>query len=312
MPWKQDYTISDEIGMADDEVRWPNAKRCCVSVTVDLSLASGPDGLSAADLTNSIATFGLNEGIEQLRAVLRRFEIKATVTVPAAMANILADTIQAMLADGHEIAAAGLKHEDVSNLSRAEEEKRLQLTTEILTDVIGHRPAGWFSLPRQNDPFSVGTVSPHTIDLLIDAGYQYFGNGLADDIPHYWVSDFENRRCLLALPYYYHFDDQFFLMFPRNGTGLEHADTLFANWNAEFDAQYKRGRHFNMTLHPYAIGWCNRLKLLEDFFNRLADFPGLWNPTGEALAGFWNETYPAGSHLHLEPSIWVDYPGSLS
>jgi hypothetical protein len=25
-------------------------------------------------------------------------------------------------------------------------------------------------------------VSPHTIDLLIDAGYEYFGNGL-DDIP---------------------------------------------------------------------------------------------------------------------------------
>ena len=32
------------------------------------------------------------------------------------------------------------------------------------------------------------------MDLLIDAGYAYFGNGLADDIPHYWVTDFAHRR----------------------------------------------------------------------------------------------------------------------
>jgi hypothetical protein len=24
------------------------------------------------------------------------------------------------------------------------------------------------------------------------------------------------------------------------------------------------------------------------------------------------ETYPAGTHLNLEPSIWQDYPGSFS
>lgn len=312
MPWKQDYTISDEIGMTDDEVRWPGDKRCCVSVTVDLSLASGPEGLTAKDLSHSVATFGLNEGTELLRATLNRFNIKATVTVPAAMTKIAADAVQALLADGHEIAAAGLMHEDVSDLSRDEEASRIQLASEILADVIGHRPTGWFSLPRQNDPFSVGTVSPHTIDLLIDAGYRYFGNGLADDVPHYWVTDAETRRCLLALPYYYHFDDQFFLMFPRAGTGLEHADTLFANWNAEFDAQYKRGRHFNMTLHPYAIGWCNRMKLLEDFLGRFRDIPGLWNPTATELADFWSNAYPADTHLHLEPSIWADYPGSLS
>jgi len=55
------------------------------------------------------------------------------------------------------------------------------------------------------------------MSLLIEAGYTYTGNGLADDIPHYWVADFANRRAILTLPYYYHFDDQFFLMFPQEG-----------------------------------------------------------------------------------------------
>jgi hypothetical protein len=108
------------------------------------------------------------------------------------------------------------------------------------------------------------------------------------------------------------FDDQFFLMFPRAGTGLEHPDALVRNWRGEFRAQYKRGRYFHMTLHPHHIGWCNRLQVVEEFLTELGGFPGLWNPTGGECARHWLERYPAASCLQLEPSIWQDYPGSLS
>jgi hypothetical protein len=67
-----------------------------------------------------------------------------------------------------------------------------------------------------------------------------------------------------------------------------------------------------MTLHPGAVGWCNRLQLLEDFFTHMRDFPGLWNPTSTECARWWQQTYPASSHLKLEASIWRDHPGSLS
>jgi hypothetical protein len=150
------------------------------------------------------------------------------------------------------------------------------------------------------------------MDLLIEDGYAYMGNGLADDIPHYWVTDFGSRRAILTLPYYYHFDDQFFCMFPVRGTGLENSDMLLRNWRGELDAQYKRGRFFTMTLHPQHIGWCNRMAGLEDFLSYMRSLPDLWNPTGAECARYWTETYPAASHLKLEPSIWTDYPGSLS
>jgi len=48
MPWKQGYTISDERSLADSEIRWPDGTRCCVAVTVDLSVASGAEGVTAA------------------------------------------------------------------------------------------------------------------------------------------------------------------------------------------------------------------------------------------------------------------------
>jgi peptidoglycan-N-acetylglucosamine deacetylase len=312
MPWKERYTISDEKSLGDDEISWPGGARCCVAITIDLSLAAGPDGIAAGDLATPEALFGMGQGLAALRETLRRHRLRATFAVPAAIAHIRGDLVRSLAADGHEIAAHGFRHEDVSGLDRAEEERRIARATEILADVAGARPAGWFSLPRQGDRYATGAISPHTVDLLIEAGYLYLGNGLADDIPHYWVGDFARRRALLTLPYYYHFDDQFFLMFPRAGTGLEHPDALVRNWKGEFAAQYKRGRYFHMTLHPQHIGWCNRLLLLDDFFTYLGGFPGLWNPTGGECARYWLEHYPASRCLKLEPGIWQDYPGSLS
>ena len=99
----------------------------------------------------------------------------ATFAVPAVIAQLRAERMRALLADGHEIAANGLKHEDVSGLSAAEEKARLDLATEILTRATGQQAAGWFCLPRQDDPFAGGTISPHTMDLLIDAGLRVHG-----------------------------------------------------------------------------------------------------------------------------------------
>ncbi len=312
MPWKQGYTISDEKTLPDAELRWPDGSRCCISITVDLSVAPGPDGIRAKDVATPEAYFAAHEGLDQILAVLRRHGLKATFAVPAVIAEIHPPRLRAVIEQGHEIATGGFRHEDVSDLSRTAEAERIAAATEILARVTGRRPEGWFSLPRQGDPFAGGTISPNTMDLLIEAGYLWFGNGLADDIPHYWVTDFDRKRAILTLPYYYHFDDQFFLMFPAKGTGLENADSLFRNWRAEFDAQYRRGRHFGMTLHPQGSGWAHRLERLDQFFDHMRGFPGLWNPTGSECARYWEATYPKSTHLKLEPSIWTDYPGSLS
>jgi peptidoglycan-N-acetylglucosamine deacetylase len=312
MPWKDRYTISDERTVLDSDVRWPGGKRCCFRVVVDLSPACGPEGLKPQDLATPDAYFGMHGGLDALMGVLRQHGLTATFAVPAAIAEIHAGTITRLAGEGHEIAAHGFKHEDVSLLTRDEERARLERTTEILARVAGRRPSGWFSLPRPADKFGGGAVSADTVDLLIENGYDYFGNGLADDLPHYWVSDFASRRALLTLPYYYHFDDQFFLLFPRKGTGLENPDTLLRNWKAELDAQYKRGRQFAMVLHPHAIGWPNRLLILEQFLDHARALPELWHATSTECARHWTATFPAATHLKLEPSIWRDYPGSLS
>ena len=104
MPWKQGYTISNEIGLRDDEVRWPHGNRCCVTVVVDLSVSRGPGGIRARDLSHPDAYFAAHDGLDQVLAVLRRFGFKATFAVPAVIAQLRAERLRALVAEGHEIA----------------------------------------------------------------------------------------------------------------------------------------------------------------------------------------------------------------
>ncbi|MBW2146162.1 MAG: polysaccharide deacetylase family protein [Deltaproteobacteria bacterium] len=314
MPWKNGYTITDEKSMEDESVEWPDNNQCAVGVVVDYSVPAGSDGIGPKDVQNNQAEFGARVGIWRLFDLFAKYKIKATFAVPAVVAEIYPESAEEIVKRGHEVAAHGYRHEDVTELDIKEEKTRLDATTQILADICGKKPEGWFSLPRQMDRYASGTVSPDTMNLLIDAGYEYMGNGMADDIPHYWVTDFHTRRNILTLPYYYHFDDQFFLMFPPvgMGSGLENPMTLFQNWKQEFDAQYKRGRYFSMTVHPFLIGWGNRLEILEKMIIHLTSFPAVWNPTGSECAAYWKTRYPASSYLKLNESIWKDYPGSLS
>jgi peptidoglycan-N-acetylglucosamine deacetylase len=312
MPWKERYTVCDEVGLKDHELRWPAGNRMAAHITVAVSPASGPEGITADDLESSLGRFGLNEGLDLLMEALARHELPATLAVPAVVAEIMPDRLSAMARAGHEIAAMGLRHEDTRAMPQAEEAARIMLATEKLERVFGKRPVGWYALSRQKDRYAGGATSPHTFDLLREAGYGWLGNGMADDIPYYTVTDFASRRALLTLPYYYHLDDQYFSLFPVAGTGLENTDMLVRNWRGEFDAQYKRGRFFSMVLHPQHAGFGHRLELLDRFLAHMTSRPGVWVATGSQIAAHWEQHFPARTHLDLEPEIWKDYEGSLS
>jgi peptidoglycan/xylan/chitin deacetylase (PgdA/CDA1 family) len=314
MPWKDGYTTSDEKTLVDREVTWPDGHQCACVLVVDLSVASGPEGITPSDLNTASGQFGIQVGIRSILDVLQRFGMIATFTVPAVVAEIYPAIVAAIIEHGHEVAAHGFKHEDVSQLDTDQERARIEAATESLTRIVGQRPAGWYSLPRQRDPFAVGTISANTIDLLLNAGYAYMGNGLADDIPYYWVADVQTPRAILTLPYYYHFDDQYFLMYPPPGvgSGLENPQPFLKNCTLEFSAQYKRGRYFSVVLHPHIIGFGHRMRILEAILTHIQGFSGVWNPTATQCVQYWQTQYPVSSTLHLEPSIWKDYPGSLS
>ena len=52
------------------------------------------------------------------------------------------------------------------------------------------------------------------------------------------------------------------------------------------------------------------LHMLEQFFDFRADLPELWYATSLDCARHWSKTFPAATHLKLEPSIWQDIPAA--
>jgi peptidoglycan/xylan/chitin deacetylase (PgdA/CDA1 family) len=300
-------------------VEWPGQQQCAVGIVADLRVKldyQDPDLKGGRyrvqdhpknielKIENDLAEFGINIGLPRVLDLFETYGIKATFAVTEVMAQLYPGAIQSIMARGHEVAAHGYRQEEFTNASHEEERAMLASTTRILEEVCGKKPAGWFSLPRQQDRFAGGQISPNTVKLLIDGGYDYLGNGMADDIPYYWVADFSNRRTLLTLPYHFHLDDQFFLMFPPvgTGTGLENPTALFQNWKEEFDAIYLRGRYFPMVVHPYLIGWGNHLEIFEKMILHMKSMPGVWFTTGSECSRYWKEKYPASTALNLEPS----------
>ena len=110
-----------------------------------------------------------------------------------------------------------------------------------------------FTLPRTGDDYPGGSDSDATGELLLEAGCGYFGNSMADDIPHYWITDYDRRHTLLMLPYYYAMDTQFFMFFPGvcKGSGLVQTRALWENWAAELEGvrrKYALPRDFVLML----------------------------------------------------------------
>src|SRR5215813_11868462 len=103
MPWKTNYTISDEVSLSDKDIVWPDHNRCCFNVVVDLSLASGPEGLVPSDVTTPDAVFAMGDGLAGLLDVLASHRIVATFAVPAAMVKIYPKAVEAVLKHGHEV-----------------------------------------------------------------------------------------------------------------------------------------------------------------------------------------------------------------
>ncbi|MGD9923397.1 MAG: polysaccharide deacetylase family protein [Pseudorhodoplanes sp.] len=68
----------------------------------------------------------MHGGLDALVSALKRRNVRATFAVPAVLALLYSEKIRRLQNEGHEIAAHGFKHEDVSLLEPEEESCRLK------------------------------------------------------------------------------------------------------------------------------------------------------------------------------------------
>jgi peptidoglycan-N-acetylglucosamine deacetylase len=254
---------------------WPNGARVAVSLTFDIDnelLARG----NPLPVPLSQGEYGATTALPRILAMLERQAIPATFFVPAVAAMLDANMIPAIIkAQRHEIGVHGWIHENLASIGdRAVEQRLLTQSVEYLTKASGRRPVG-FRAPSW-------VFSPHTLGLILDAGFLYDSSLMAMDEPYEVLAD-GKATGLVELPIEWILDD--YPYFSGNASGsLPSPEAVFQVYKDEFDVAYDERTMVVITLHPHVSGHRSRLAQLDRLVTYMKSKPGVWFATLEQIA----------------------------
>lgn len=272
--------------------RWPAGTQCAVFVSVNFD-AEALDLHSTTEKRLfgrfSYGRYGTRAGFPRLVALLRRHGIAATFFIAATDAQRHAPLVRLLQEDGHEIAARGMKLENLAALGDAEA-AALEQSRDILGTICGAAPAG-FRAPGN-------TLSVHTLGHLARLGFAYDASFQDDDFPY--RIDAGGGRSIVEIPGCFALDDG--PMYAGRQSHLRFMQTC----RDEFTAMHAAGTLFPLTLHLRGdIGSTRaaRIAALDEFLESVKARPGVRFMRGDALAahaaslGMAPEPDPAAAHL---------------
>ena len=259
---------------------WPPGAVCGVTIGWHVDGEAGPlasDRRSVNHVTAlSEAAYGATTAIPRILALHRELEVPATFFLPAHVAERHPAMLEAILADGHEIAHHGYMHENVFGLPYEDERAIFVHASERLERLTGKAPLGW-SAPDWG-------VSQQTLEILCELGMQYDASLMEFDRIH-WIETRRGR--LVELPISTPLDDWALFgvsLFPSGSYANAPAATAQQIWKEEFDGLRHFGGLFNSTFHPNLTGRPGRLRMLRELFGYMRSFDDVWWGTCEQAA----------------------------
>jgi peptidoglycan-N-acetylglucosamine deacetylase len=260
---------------------WPNGARVAVALTFTVNNTAG--NLARGDSAVVQLTggeFGAIVGLPRVLDVLDRHGVPATFFIPATAAMVDPQMIPDIVKRGrHEIGAMGWSDENPLAINNAAEEERLLMNAvDYLAKSAGSRPVG------ARGPASVASL--HTLGILKKHGFLYDSTLAAMDEP-YEVLLNGQASGLVELPVSRILDDQPALSAPRFGPStLPSPELVFETFRDDFDAAYREGTMFLLTLHPHLVGMRSRIGYLDDLIGYIKSKPNVWFATGGQIARY--------------------------
>src|SRR5262249_51438977 len=134
-----------------------------------------------------------------------------------------------------------------------------------------------------------GALSPNTIELLLEFGFQYDSSCSASDFYPYYLrqgdqwSQTEPYRFgvssrLVEVPWAWHLEDFASVEFqPPFGMNIYPPSVLREIWQGDFDYAYEYcpDSVYDLVLHPQAIGRGHRMAMLDSFVAYMQAKPGV-------------------------------------
>jgi peptidoglycan/xylan/chitin deacetylase (PgdA/CDA1 family) len=180
----------------------------------------------------------------------------------------------AFAARGDEIVGHGRSNsERQGTLPREAEAALIAEATATLARHAGKAPAGWLG------PWI--SESPHTPDLLQEAGYRYLLDWCMDDQP-VWMRTRTGR--ILALPYPQELNDIPMIVGRKIG-GDAFADMIVDNFDEMLAQSKAMPLVMGIALHPYLVGQPYRLRHLRRALAHICKHRAdIWITTAGAIA----------------------------
>ena len=265
--------------------QWPGGARCAVALSFDSDhetneLRDGGESIGKM----SQGQYGNRQGVPRILSVLEKFSVKATFFVPAVTALLYPDEQRRVVAQGHEVGIHGWIHERNSVLSFENENDLQRRSADVLEKITGKRPVG-IRTPSWD-------FSPHTLAITKEMGLLY-DSSLMADVDCYEL-ELEGRPSgVVELPVEWIRDDAVYFNMNRFA-GLRPytpPEAVFDIFKREFDAAYREGGLFQLTMHPHVSGYRSRLWILEELIRHIRQTAsghdgGAWFATHAEVAEF--------------------------
>jgi peptidoglycan-N-acetylglucosamine deacetylase len=257
---------------------WPGGARCAVALSFDSDhetneLREGGESIGRL----SQGQYGNRQGVPRILSILG--DIRATFFVPAVTALLYPDEQKRIVAAGHEIGIHGWIHERNSELpQKAERELQLR-SADTLEKVSGQRPVG-IRTPSWD-------FSPHTLAITREMGLVY-DSSLMADVDCYELEMDGEATGVVELPVEWIRDDAVYFNMNRFAALRPYTPpaSVFDIFKREFDAAYREGGLFQLTMHPHVIGYRSRVWILEELIRYIQGHEKVWFATHADIARY--------------------------
>ena len=252
---------------------WPEGARCAVALSFDSDHETNElrdGGESPGKLSQG--QYGNRQGVPRILELLARNEVPATFFVPAVTALLYPDEQRRIVAEGHEIGIHGWIHERNSVLPIEAERDLMLRSADTLESISGVRPVG-MRTPSWD-------FSPNTLALVREMGLIY-DSSLMADVDCYELLENGEPTGVIELPVEWIRDDAVYFNMNRFSGLRPHTapEAVFDIFRREFEAAYREGGLFQLTMHPHVIGYRSRLWILEELIALMRSLPGVWFAT---------------------------------
>jgi len=294
--------------MIRNPIEWPNGARCACAITFDIDADSlihvarpsdGFDRLSAI----TMGRYGPTVAVPRILETYRRLGLRQTFFMPAWCMETYPETVEAILAAGHEVGHHSYLHENPATHSDAEQAHWFEKATDVHVRMTGRAPRG-YRAPVYN-------VTQGVVDRLIERDFVYDSSLMADDIPYvmrtaageiielpvHWGTD--------DWPPFAHYEEIGYLM-PVRGP----SDGL-SGFFEEFEAQYAAGGFWMGIWHPFLTGRLARWAAVERWLEGVLDRGGVWFAPLEEIAAHVAAEHAKGVAVLVERLPYYDRPVHL-